>query len=155
MFFHLRFWCTKKMAGLKDQCVCSWLNFNAGKNATETFRMLEVAFGEQAVDSNQMFLVKNMLQCYRTANCTHCRIISYKQTNLWFQTYTGSILVAVNPYQVLPIYTSKEVALYKDRKLGELPPHIFAIGDSSFSDMKRFQENQCVVIRCMFWLRWN
>ena len=45
------------MADLKDQCVCSLLNFNTGKNTTETFRMLDVAFGEQAVNSDQMFHV--------------------------------------------------------------------------------------------------
>lgn len=37
--------------------------------------------------------------------------------------------MAVNPYKVLPIYTADQIRLYKDRKIGELPPHIFAIGE--------------------------
>lgn len=30
--------------------------------------------------------------------------------------------------------------------LGELPPHIFAIGDNAYASMKRFCQDQCIVI---------
>ncbi|KAJ1362933.1 hypothetical protein KIN20_022660 [Parelaphostrongylus tenuis] len=62
-------------------------------------------------------------------------------------TYIGPILVAVNPFSFFPIYNPKYARLYsQSRKLGSLPPHIFAIADVTYHNMLRIKESQCVVI---------
>ncbi|XP_055966328.1 unconventional myosin-VIIb isoform X1 [Sorex fumeus] len=78
------------------------------------------------------------------AGLVHNLLIRYKEHKIY--TYTGSILMAVNPFQSLPLYTLEQVQLYYNRHMGELPPHIFAIADNCYFNMKKNKKDQCCVI---------
>lgn len=48
------------------------------------------------------------------------------------QTYVANILIAVNPYCDIPkLYGPDAIKSYKGKSLGTLPPHVYAIGESS------------------------
>ncbi|KAL9687837.1 hypothetical protein QQ045_032244 [Rhodiola kirilowii] len=51
-------------------------------------------------------------------------------------TYTGNILIAVNPFRKLPhLYDADVMGRYKGAPFGELSPHPFAIADSAYRQM--------------------
>jgi len=52
---------------------------------------------------------------------------------LFLQTYTGRILIAVNPFAKLPhMYDMHMMEQYRGVQFGELSPHVFAIADASY-----------------------
>ncbi|KPJ05984.1 Myosin-VI [Papilio machaon] len=72
-------------------------------------------------------------------------ICRYKKKKIY--TYVANILLAVNPYEDIPdLYSSATIKKYQGRSLGELPPHVFAIADKAFRDMKSFKQSQSIIV---------
>lgn len=51
---------------------------------------------------------------------------------------SGIVLVAINPYDELPIYGSDTVWAYRGQAMGDLDPHIFAVAEEAYTKLERY-----------------
>ncbi|KAG0365135.1 class II myosin [Gamsiella multidivaricata] len=61
-------------------------------------------------------------------------------------TYIGHVLISVNPFRDLGIYTDEVLKSYQGKNRLEVPPHVFAIAESAYYTMNAYKENQCIII---------
>uniref|UniRef100_A0A3P9P6K0 Unconventional myosin-VI n=2 Tax=Poecilia reticulata TaxID=8081 RepID=A0A3P9P6K0_POERE len=62
-------------------------------------------------------------------------------------TYVANILIAVNPYYDIPkLYSVDTIKKYQGRSLGTLPPHVYAIADKAYRDMKVLKMSQSIIV---------
>ncbi|XP_059039875.1 myosin-IIIa isoform X1 [Mustela lutreola] len=60
--------------------------------------------------------------------------------------YVGDILIALNPFQSLGLYSTQHSKLYIGAKRTANPPHIFAMADLGYQSMVTHNSDQCIVI---------
>ncbi|XP_068195589.1 myosin VIb isoform X2 [Antennarius striatus] len=62
-------------------------------------------------------------------------------------TYVANILIAVNPYYDIPkLYGADSIKSYQGKSLGTLPPHVYAIADKAYRDMKVLRMSQSIIV---------
>ncbi|KAM4596557.1 unconventional myosin-Va isoform 3-T3 [Fundulus diaphanus] len=61
-------------------------------------------------------------------------------------TYCGIVLVAINPYETLPIYGSEIINAYSGQNMGDMDPHIFAVAEEAYKQMARDERNQSIIV---------
>uniref|UniRef100_A0A8D3C6P6 Unconventional myosin-VI n=1 Tax=Scophthalmus maximus TaxID=52904 RepID=A0A8D3C6P6_SCOMX len=71
--------------------------------------------------------------------------VRYNKDHIY--TYVANILIAVNPYYDIPkLYGPDTIKSYQGKSLGTLPPHVYAIADKAYRDMKVLKMSQSIIV---------
>ncbi|KAK0561123.1 Myosin type-2 heavy chain 1, partial [Tilletia horrida] len=74
----------------------------------------------------------------------HTILNRYSQRMIY--TYSGIVLIAVNPFYALSLYSPEIIQAYSGRRKGELEPHLFAIAEDAYRCMIRDEKDQTIVV---------
>jgi myosin heavy subunit len=95
----------------------------------------------EALDSSISDLVS--ISDLNEMSILHNLRIRYKEDKIY--TSISSILISVNPFKLLPIYTPEYLDRYRNGSR-DMPPHVFAIAYNSYHNMLNDSKDQSVVI---------
>ncbi|THH09168.1 hypothetical protein EW146_g8765 [Bondarzewia mesenterica] len=68
----------------------------------------------------------------------------YAQHSIY--TYSGIVLIAVNPFQRVTLYGPEIIQAYSGRRRGELEPHLFAIAEDAYTAMRKEGMGQTIIV---------
>lgn len=68
----------------------------------------------------------------------------YAQHSIY--TYSGIVLIAVNPFQRVTLYGPEIIQAYSGRRRGELEPHLFAIAEDAYTAMMKEGMGQTIIV---------
>ncbi|KAF8582203.1 myosin 5 [Ramaria rubella] len=68
----------------------------------------------------------------------------YAQHSIY--TYSGIVLIAMNPFQRVTLYGPEIIQAYSGRRKGELEPHLFAIAEDAYTAMSSDGQGQTIIV---------
>lgn len=94
----------------------------------------------EAMDSSIQDLVN--ISDLNEMSILHNLRIRFKEDKIY--TYISSILISVNPFKLLPLYTPAMLELYRTGSRGK-PPHVFAVAYNAYNNMMNDSIDQSMV----------
>ncbi|KAK5966783.1 Myosin motor domain-containing protein [Trichostrongylus colubriformis] len=62
-------------------------------------------------------------------------------------TYVANILISINPYEEIEgLYSIDTIKKYRGKSLGQMPPHVYAVADKAYREMRRNKESQSIIV---------
>ncbi|KAF4705823.1 Myosin VIIA [Perkinsus olseni] len=61
-------------------------------------------------------------------------------------TWTGSVLLAINPYQQMNVYDVEYVRYHYSKNLNQADPHPFAIASHAYRQLSKTRTSQSIII---------
>ncbi|XP_069102080.1 LOW QUALITY PROTEIN: unconventional myosin-Va-like [Argopecten irradians] len=71
--------------------------------------------------------------------------VRFAERNIIY-TYCGIVLVAINPYEEVNIYSNDIIQAYSGQDMGAMDPHIFAVAEEAYKHMSRFDRNESIIV---------
>eukprot|EP01135_Chromosphaera_perkinsii_P001412 Nk52_evm13s167 gene=Nk52_evmTU13s167 len=90
--------------------------------------------------------VEDMTMLSKVSNEQINENLKLRFENRLIYTYIGHVLISVNPYRDLGIYTNDILFSYQGKNRIEAPPHVFSIAEEAYRNMTAYGQNQCVII---------
>lgn len=85
--------------------------------------------------------------------CTVLHTIRNRYAQHSIYTYSGIVLIAMNPFQRVTLYGPEIIQAYSGRRKGELEPHLFAIAEDAYTAMSSEGQGQTIIVSGERWAR--
>lgn len=116
---------------------------------SETGEVFNVPAGSKLTKCDRVASKKDLNDLVQMDEITEPMITNLLRTRFEkdkIYTNVGTILIAVNPYKRLPLYTPTIIDEYAHKGKRELPPHPFNIAEAAFRNMHEANQNQSILI---------
>ena len=132
------------------------LSNNGSYTKYRTHQSQELSIANNVVDPSTLEIVSQVSREGRVPNLVdldemgegaviHALRTRYAADDIY--TNIGSILVSINPYKLLPIYSTSTIAKYPPSSSSHLsPPHVFQIASTAYHQLMTQHEDQAVII---------
>ena len=100
----------------------------------------------QRMDEQSLSPIDNMVELkeLNEASILHNLRLQFAQDKIY--TNVGTILVSVNPFKSLNIYTVEVLEQYRSKGYRNMPPHVYGVADEAYRSMTADNSNQSCIV---------
>ena len=100
-----------------------------------------------ARNAEEQDAVADLAQLVHLSEPCLLHVLACRYSSQAIYTYTGSILIALNPWRpVESLYSAEQLASYRGAALGARAPHLFALADSAYRGLLQDGDDQTILV---------